>query len=94
MLYSNTKPETQVGEGNSNNSERVENTGLPRWLSGEESTCQCRKHRFDPWAGMILWRRKWQPTPVLLPGKFHGQRSLAGTVHGVTNSWTLLRNFT
>ena len=30
----------------------------------------------------ILWRRQWQPTPVLLPGDFHGQRSLAGTVHG------------
>jgi len=26
----------------------------------------------------IPWRRKWQPTPVFLPGKFHGQRSLAG----------------
>ena len=26
----------------------------------------------------ILWRRKWQPTPVLLPEKFHGQRSLVG----------------
>ena len=25
-----------------------------------------------------LWRRKWQPTPVFLPGKFHGQMSLAG----------------
>jgi len=33
---------------------------------------------FDPWVGKIAWRRKWQPTPVLLPGKFHGQRSLAG----------------
>ena len=29
-----------------------------------------------PWVGKIPWRRKWQPTPVLLPGKFHGQRSL------------------
>ena len=28
--------------------------------------------------GKIPWNRKWQPTPVLLPGKFHGQRSLAG----------------
>ena len=28
--------------------------------------------RFDPWVGKIPWRRKWQPTPVLLPGKFHG----------------------
>ena len=30
------------------------------------------------WVGMILWRREWQPTPVVLPGKFRGQRSLAG----------------
>ena len=32
----------------------------------------------DPWVGEILWSRKWQPTPVLLPGKSHGQRSLVG----------------
>ena len=31
-----------------------------------------------PWVGKIPWRRKWQPTLVFLPGKFHGQRSLAG----------------
>ena len=31
-----------------------------------------------PGLGKILWRRKWQSTPVFLPGKFHGQRSLAG----------------
>ena len=30
------------------------------------------------WVGKIPWRRKWQPTPVFLPGKSHGQRSLAG----------------
>ena len=30
------------------------------------------------WVGKILWIRKWQPTPVFLPGKSHGQRSLAG----------------
>ena len=34
--------------------------------------------RFDPWVGKIPWRRKWQPTPVFLPGESHGQRSLAG----------------
>ena len=34
--------------------------------------------KFDPGIGKIPWRRKWQPTPVSLPGKFHGQRSLAG----------------
>ena len=33
---------------------------------------------FDPWVGKIPWRRNWQPTPVFLPGEFHGQRSLAG----------------
>ena len=32
----------------------------------------------DPWVGKIPWRRKWQPTPVFLPGEFHGQRTLAG----------------
>ena len=32
----------------------------------------------NPWVGKIPWRRKWQPTPVFLPGESHGQRSLAG----------------
>ena len=52
--------------------------GLPRWLSNEESACQCRKCGFDPWVGKIPWKRKWQPSPVFLLGKSHGQRSLAG----------------
>ena len=51
---------------------------LPRWLSGEESDCQGRRHGFDPWVGKIPWRREWHPTPVLLPGESHGQRSLVG----------------
>ena len=49
--------------------------------SSKESTCQCRRCkrcRFNPWVRKIPWRRKWQPTPVFLPGKFHRQRSLAG----------------
>ena len=33
---------------------------------------------FNPWVRKILWRRKWQPTPVFLPGKSHGQRTLGG----------------
>ena len=33
---------------------------------------------FNPWVGKIPWRRKWQPTAVLLPRKFHGWRSLVG----------------
>ena len=32
----------------------------------------------DPWVGKILWSRKWQPTPVFLPGKSHEQKSLVG----------------
>ena len=55
--------------------------GPPRWLSGEESTSQGRRPKtaaFDPWVGKIPWRRKWQPVPVLLPGKSQGQRSPSG----------------
>ena len=66
---------------------------LSRWLNGKESVCQCRRHRrcrFDPWVRKIPWRRKWQPTPVFLPGKSHGQRSLAATVQGVMKSPTRL----
>ena len=35
-------------------------------------------HRFNAWVGKIPWRRKWQPTPVFLPQKSHGQRNLVG----------------
>ena len=55
--------------------------GLPRWLSGKESACHCRKcgrHGFNPWVRKISWGKKWQPTPVFLLGKFRGQRSLGG----------------
>ena len=37
---------------------------------------QCGRLGFDPWVRKILWRRKWQPTPVPLPGISHGRRSL------------------
>ena len=47
--------------------------GILWWLSGKESTCQCRRCRFNPWVRMIPWRRKWQPTAVSLPGKSHGR---------------------
>ena len=55
--------------------------GLPWWLSGKESTCQCRKHRSTPGSGNTgrsPWRRRWPPTPVFLPGESCGQRSLMG----------------
>ena len=50
--------------------------GLPDGSSGKESTCQCKRHGFNPWAGKIPKRRNWQPTPGSLPGKSHGQRNL------------------
>ena len=40
------------------------------------------KYWFNPWVGKIPWRRKWQATPVFLPGKSHGQRSLVGCSPG------------
>ena len=55
--------------------------GLPRWHNRKESACQCRRCKrcgFDHWVGMIPWRREWQPPPLCLPGKFHGQKSLVG----------------
>ena len=48
---------------------------LPRWHSGKNSACQCRRHKrpgFNPWVGKIRWSRKWQHTSVFLPRKFRG----------------------
>ena len=54
--------------------------GLPRRLRGNESTCKAgaAADRFDPWVGKVPKRREWLPTPVFLPGEFHGQKSLVG----------------
>ena len=52
--------------------------GFPGGSDGKNVCLQSGRPRFDPWVGKILWRRKWQPTPVFLPGKSHGRRSLAG----------------
>ena len=38
----------------------------------------CLVARWIPWVGKISWRRKWQPTPVFLPGESHGWSSLVG----------------
>ena len=52
--------------------------GFPSGLvvKKKKSVCQCRRHRFDPWVRRSPWRRKWQPTPVFLPGESHGRGSL------------------
>ena len=51
---------------------------LQVWLRQSRICLQCKRPGFDPWGGKIPWRREWQPTPVFLPGEFHGQRSLVG----------------
>ena len=47
-----------------------------------------RRPRFNPWVGKICWRREWLPTPLFLPGEFHGRRS-----HRVAKSRTWLSHF-
>ena len=51
---------------------------LSKWLRWLSVCLQCGRPGFDPWVRKIPWIRKWQSTPVLLPGKSHGQRSLVG----------------
>ena len=50
----------------------------PWWLRRSGICLQCRRPRFHPWVGKILWRRAWRPSPVSLPGGSRGQRSLGG----------------
>ena len=67
---------------------------FPGGPDSKDSACQCRRPGLGPWIGKIPWRREWQPTPVFLPGEFHGQRSLVDhTVRGITESWTELGSF-
>ena len=52
---------------------------VAQWV--KKPACQYRRRRslgFDPWVRKIPWRRKWQNTPVVLPGESHAQRGLAG----------------
>ena len=51
--------------------------GFPFSASLVAQSVKCGRLGFSPWVRKILWRRKWQPIPVILPGEFHGQRSLA-----------------
>ena len=44
----------------------------------KESACQRRRHGFDSWVRKIPWISEWIPTPVFMPGKFYGQRTLVG----------------
>ena len=58
--------------------ELVYGSESPWWLRKLRICLQCRRPGFDPWFGKIPWIMEWQPTPVFIPGEFHGQRSLVG----------------
>ena len=65
--------------------------GLPG-VSDSKSIClQCGRPGFDPWVGKVPWRRKWQSTPVLLPGKAHGQRRLVGYSPWGLKKWDITK---
>ena len=64
--------------------------GLPRWRSGKESTCQCRRHGFSPWVGKIPWRRNWQPVQNSCLGNLMEHGGLQSM--GLQKSWTWLSN--
>ena len=54
---------------------------FPGDSDSKEPAWQCRRRRrlgFEPWVRKIPWRREWQPTPVFLLGKCHGQKNLVG----------------
>ena len=76
------RPTSSWNEGNILNLDKVGgSTGVYIKSSGSDgkSIClQCGTPGFHPWVEKIPWRRKWHPTPILLPGKSHGLRSLVG----------------
>ena len=82
MIKSLNKQETGGNFLNLTNENTTVHTvcGLPRWLGGEEPTCQAGDlgSRRRSWVSKIPWRREREPTPVFSSGRFRGQRSLAG----------------
>ena len=75
--------------------------GFPAVANCQESAWQCRGHKrpgLDPWLEKIPWRRKWQPTPIFLPEKLHGQsrpcKKSRTSFHEVEKTWTRLSDTT
>ena len=67
---------------------------FPGGSDGKASAYTVGRPGFEPWVRKISGRRKWQPTPVFLPGKSHGWRSLVGYSQWVAKSRTWLSYFT
>ena len=73
--------------------------GLPWWLRGKESACQCRRCRFYPWVGKITWRKKWQPLQYSCLRNPIDRGAWQDPVHGVakeldTTWWLNSKNVT
>ena len=64
---------------------------LPGSSDGKESACNARD-RFDPWVRKIPWRSEWQLSPIFLLENPMDRGAWRTTVHGVTKSWTRLRD--
>ena len=92
------RPQGRWNEGVYLNYGQLSNLALGLFLCDSAQMClQCGRPRFDPWVGKILWRRKWQPTPVFLPGKSHGWSLVGyspwGRKESDTTEWLHLLHF-
>ena len=67
--------------------------GLPSWLSGKESACQCRRHGFDPWVGKIPWRRNGNPLQYSCLENPMDRGVGQATDHEVTKNQTGLKDY-
>ena len=59
----------------------------------QEMVCNAGDCSFSPWVGKIPWRREWLPTPVFLPGEFHGRGVWRATVRRIAKSQARLSNW-
>ena len=66
----------------------VLNSQLPWWLSGKEFSCQCRRHRFDPWVRKISWKRNGNPSQYSCLGNLVDRETRWAIAHGVAESDT------
>ena len=77
---------------------KIQIKGLPGGSEVKASACNAGDMGSipgsDPWVGKIPWGRKWQPTPVFLPGRIPWTEEPGGLVHGIAKSWTRLSDFT
>ena len=85
------KPTSLMSSALEVDSSPAELPGKP--LDSKGSICNSGRPRFNPWVRKIPWRRKWQPTPVFLPGKSMDRRAWQATAHEVSKNWTQLNDF-